>query len=40
LDNLCFFARLHIRLFPYLYTYALQASTTGLPIIRPLVLMD
>jgi alpha-D-xyloside xylohydrolase len=40
LDNFRFFAQLHITLFPYLYTYALQASTTGLPIIRPLVLMD
>jgi len=29
------FARLHIRLFPYLYTYAVHASTTGVPVIRP-----
>jgi alpha-D-xyloside xylohydrolase len=34
-----FFARLHTRLFPYLYTYAKEASTSGLPIIRPLVLL-
>lgn len=40
LDNFRFFAQLHTRLFPYLYTYAMQASTTGLPIIRPMVLMD
>jgi len=29
------FARLHIRLFPYVYTYAVQASLTGVPITRP-----
>ena len=40
LANYQFFARLHVRLFPYLYTYAQQASTTGLPIIRPLVLLN
>lgn len=39
LNNFQFFAQLHTRLFPYLYTYAKQASLTGLPIIRPLVLM-
>ena len=38
--NYQFFARLHVRLFPYIYTYAQIASTTGLPIIRPLVLLD
>jgi alpha-D-xyloside xylohydrolase len=38
--NYQFFARLHVRLFPYIYTYAKEASTTGLPIIRPLVLLD
>ena len=40
LANYQFFARLHTRLFPYIYTYAKEASTTGLPIIRPLVLVD
>jgi hypothetical protein len=40
LDNYRFFTQLHTRLFPYLYTYAMRASTTGLPIIRPLALMD
>ena len=40
LDNFRFFAQLHTRLFPYIYTYAKEASITGLPIIRPLVLMD
>jgi alpha-D-xyloside xylohydrolase len=39
LDNFRFFARLHTRLFPYLYTYAKRASITGLPIIQPLVLL-
>ena len=39
LNNYRFFAKLHVRLFPYIYTYATQASFTGLPIIRPLVLM-
>jgi alpha-D-xyloside xylohydrolase len=40
LANYQFYARLHVRLFPYIYTYAAQANTTGLPIIRPLVLID
>jgi alpha-D-xyloside xylohydrolase len=40
LANFQFFARLHVLLFPYIYTYAKIASTTGLPIIRPLVLLD
>lgn len=40
LQNYVFFARLHTRLFPYIYTYAKVASDTGLPIIRPLVLLD
>jgi alpha-D-xyloside xylohydrolase len=38
--NYRFYAQLHTALFPYLYTCAQQASTSGLPIIRPLVLMD
>ena len=29
------FARLHIRLFPYVYTYAVAASQTGVPLTRP-----
>jgi alpha-D-xyloside xylohydrolase len=40
LRNYVFFAKLHIKLFPYLYTYAKEASTSGLPIIRPLVLTN
>jgi alpha-D-xyloside xylohydrolase len=40
LANYQFYARLHTALFPYLYTYAQQASTNGLPILRPLVLMN
>jgi len=40
LENYLFFAQLHTRLFPYIYTYAKQASDTGLPIIRPLVLLN
>ena len=39
LANYAFYATLHTRLFPYLDTYAKQSSETGLPIIRPLVLM-
>ena len=40
LANYQSFTRLHVRLFPYIYTYAQQASSTGLPIIRPLVLLN
>lgn len=40
LNNYRFFAKLHTQLFPYIYTYASLASSTGLPIIRPLVLLD
>src|SRR6266436_2274319 len=39
LENFKFFARLHTQLFPYIYTYAKESSTNGLPIIRPLVLL-
>jgi len=39
LENFKFYARLHTRLFPYLYTYAKQSRETGIPIMRPLVLM-
>jgi alpha-D-xyloside xylohydrolase len=38
--NYRFYARLHTALFPYLYTYAQRCSTNGLPMIRPLVLMN
>jgi alpha-glucosidase (family GH31 glycosyl hydrolase) len=38
--NYQFFAHLHTRLFPYIYTYAKEASASGLPIIRPLVLLN
>jgi alpha-D-xyloside xylohydrolase len=37
--NYRFYAQLHMSLFPYLYTFAQQCSTNGLPIIRPLVFM-
>jgi alpha-D-xyloside xylohydrolase len=40
LANYRFYAQLHTALFPYLYTYAQQCSTNGLPIIRPLVLIN
>ena len=40
LKNYQFFARLHVRLFPYIYTYAKESSTTGLPILRPLALLN
>lgn len=39
-SNYLYYAQLHTALFPYLYTYAQQASTNGLPILRPLVLMN
>ena len=40
LQNYQFFARLHMSLFPYVYTYARESSTSGLPILRPLVLLN
>src|SRR6185312_7716647 len=39
LTNYVTYAKLHSQLFPYIYTYAKEASTTGLPIIRPEVLL-
>jgi len=39
LDNYRACAQLHSRLFPYLYSYAKISSETGLPILRPLVLL-
>ncbi|MDB4954502.1 MAG: glycoside hydrolase family 31 [Myxococcales bacterium] len=40
LDNYRAYAQLHTALFPYLYTYAKQASMDGIPLIRPLPLID
>ncbi len=40
LTNYQFYAKLHTALFPYIYSYAKQASTNGLPIIRPMVLLN
>jgi alpha-D-xyloside xylohydrolase len=40
LENYRASARLHISLFPYLYSYATVAAETGVPLIRPLVLMN
>jgi alpha-D-xyloside xylohydrolase len=37
--NFVFYARLRTQLFPYIYSYAKQAATNGLPIIRPPVLL-
>jgi alpha-D-xyloside xylohydrolase len=39
LTNYIYYARLHTALFPYIYTLAVEGSTNGLPIMRPLVLM-
>jgi alpha-D-xyloside xylohydrolase len=39
-DNYRSYARLHTQLFPYVYTYAKLAADTGVPIIRPLVLLS
>lgn len=38
IDTFRRYARLHISLFPYFYTYAHEATKTGLPIIRGLML--
>ncbi len=38
-ENFRFYAGLHTRLFPYIYTYAKESSESGLPIVRPLVLL-
>lgn len=40
LTNYHFYTRLHTTLFPYLYSYVHESSTNGLPIMRPLVLMN
>ncbi|MEY2486186.1 MAG: alpha-D-xyloside xylohydrolase [Verrucomicrobiota bacterium] len=40
LNNYVSYAKLHSQLFPYIYTYAKEASVDGLPIIRPLVLLN
>jgi alpha-glucosidase (family GH31 glycosyl hydrolase) len=39
LRNFRFYAELHTRLFPYIYTFAQESSQTGLPILRPLLLI-
>jgi alpha-D-xyloside xylohydrolase len=39
LESFKVFTRLHTQLFPYIYSYAKEASVSGLPIIRPLVLV-
>ena len=40
LDIFRVYADLHIQLFPYLYTFALRAQETGVPIQRPLGLVE
>jgi alpha-D-xyloside xylohydrolase len=40
LTNYINYTKLHTALFPYIYSYAKEASTNGLPIIRPLVLLN
>jgi len=39
LTNYQYYTQLRTALFPYIYSYATQSSTSGVPIIRPLVLM-
>jgi alpha-D-xyloside xylohydrolase len=39
LANYKFYTTLHTRLFPYLYTFAKLSGETGIPIIRPLVML-
>lgn len=39
LRNFRFYAKLHTQLFPYIYTYAKESEATGLPIMRPLLLL-
>jgi alpha-D-xyloside xylohydrolase len=39
LANFRFYARLHLQLFPYICSLARISSETGMPILRPLVLM-
>ena len=40
LANFVTYAKLHSQLFPYIYSYAKEASIDGLPIIRPPVLLN
>ena len=40
LANFIAYAKLHSQLFPYIYSYAKEASIDGLPIIRPPVLLN
>ena len=40
LTNYVTYSKLHSQLFPYIYTYAKEASIDGLPLIRPLALLN
>ncbi len=40
LTNYATYANLHSQLFPYIYTYAQEASIDGLPLIRPPILLN
>jgi alpha-D-xyloside xylohydrolase len=40
LDNYRVYSQLHTSLFPYLYSYAKQAAADGIPLMRPLPLID
>jgi alpha-D-xyloside xylohydrolase len=40
LTNYVTYAKLHSQLFPFIYTYAKEATTDGLPLIRPEVLLN
>jgi alpha-D-xyloside xylohydrolase len=39
LENYIYYATLHTRLFPYIYTHSKEAEQAGLPIMRPLVML-
>lgn len=39
LENYRSYTKLHTALFPYIYSYAQESTSNGLPIIRPLVLL-
>ena len=40
LTNFHYYTRMHTALFPYIYSYAKQSSVNGMPIMRPLVLLN
>jgi alpha-D-xyloside xylohydrolase len=40
LANYVTYSQLHSQLFPYIYTYAKESTADGLPVIRPVVLMN